>query len=40
MILSEPDTKDAFVYFPVMTIVSVLHELANGTSAEVAVFGG
>ena len=38
-IISEPDTKIAFVYFPVTAIVSILHELANGTSAEVAVVG-
>lgn len=37
--ISEPDTKNAFVYFPVTAIVSILHELANGTSAEVAVVG-
>jgi hypothetical protein len=38
-IISEPDTKMAFIYFPVTAIVSILHELSNGTSAEVAVVG-
>jgi CRP-like cAMP-binding protein len=38
-IIGEPDTKNTFVYFPVTAIVSILHELANGTSAEVAVVG-
>lgn len=38
-IISEPDTKNTYVYFPVTAIVSILHELENGTSAEVAVVG-
>jgi CRP-like cAMP-binding protein len=37
--ISEPDTKTAFIYFPVTAIISILHELSNGTSAEVAVVG-
>ena len=37
-IISEPDTKIAFVYFPVTAIVSILHELANTFSIMSATF--
>ena len=38
-VLYEPGTKLAHVYFPVSCIISVLHMLEDGDSAEVAVVG-
>lgn len=38
-VICEPDMKLAYAYFPVTTIISLLHELENGTSAEFAVVG-
>lgn len=38
-VICEPDMKLAYAYFPVTAIISLLHELENGTSAEVAVVG-
>ena len=38
-ILCEPNMKMSHVYFPVTAIASILHELENGASAEIAVVG-
>lgn len=38
-VLYEPGTKMSYVYFPCTAIVSILYELANGSSAEIAVVG-
>ena len=39
MAMIEPDMKLSHAYFPATAIVSILHELENGTSAEVAAVG-
>ena len=39
MILSEPGMKLSHAYFPTTAIISVLHALENGSSAEVAAIG-
>ncbi|SMC79148.1 Crp/Fnr family transcriptional regulator [Polynucleobacter kasalickyi] len=39
MVMSEPGMKLSHAYFPSTAIVSVLHALENGTSAEVAAIG-
>ncbi len=39
MILYKPGMKLSHVYFPSTSIVSILHDLADGTSAEVAAVG-
>ena len=38
-VLYEPGTKMSHVYFPTTAIVSLLYELENGSSAEIAVVG-
>lgn len=38
-VICEPDMKLAYAYFPATAVISLLHELENGTSAEVAVVG-
>ena len=38
-VLYEPGTKMSHVYFPTSAIVSLLYELENGSSAEIAVVG-
>jgi CRP-like cAMP-binding protein len=38
-VICEPDMRLAYAYFPITAIISLLHELENGTSAEVAVVG-
>lgn len=38
-VLSEPGDDDAFAYFPVNCIVSLLYVMDNGESAEIAVVG-
>lgn len=37
--LCEPGEKLSYIYFPSSAIVSLVHELENGTAAEVAVVG-
>jgi CRP-like cAMP-binding protein len=39
MVLCEPGMKMPYVYFPSTAIVSILHELENGSSSEVAIVG-
>ncbi|WP_108647740.1 Crp/Fnr family transcriptional regulator [Polynucleobacter rarus] len=39
MSMIEPGMKLSFAYFPSTAIVSILHELENGSSAEVAAVG-
>jgi hypothetical protein len=39
MSMIEPGMKLSHAYFPATAIVSILHELENGTSAEVAAVG-
>lgn len=38
-VLCEPNMKMSHVYFPSTAVVSILHELENGSSAEVAAVG-
>lgn len=38
-VLSEPNRKMDYLYFPTTAIVSILYELENGSSAEMAVVG-
>jgi CRP-like cAMP-binding protein len=38
-VLHEPGVASPYVYFPVTSIVSLLHVLQNGASAEIAVVG-
>lgn len=38
-VLCEPGMKMPYVYFPSTAIISILHELENGSSSEVAVVG-
>lgn len=38
-VLSEPGSKWTHVYFPTTAIVSLLHTMENGSSAEIAVVG-
>jgi CRP-like cAMP-binding protein len=38
-VLYEPGIKLRYVYFPTTSIVSLLHVLANGASAEIAIVG-
>ncbi|MBU3628853.1 Crp/Fnr family transcriptional regulator [Polynucleobacter sp. AP-Reno-20A-A9] len=39
LVLSESGDRMSYVYFPTNTIVSLLHNLASGSSAEIAVIG-
>ena len=39
MVLAEPGMKFSHVYFPSTAIISLIHTLENGTSAEVAAIG-
>lgn len=38
-VLYEPGTKMSHVYFPSTAIISLLYELSNGASAEIAIVG-
>ena len=38
-VLYEPGTKMSYVYFPTTAIVSLLYQLENGSSAEIAIVG-
>ena len=39
LVLSESGANNAYVYFPTTAIVSLLYNLENGSSAEIAVIG-
>ena len=38
-VLSEPGRKMTWVYFPANSLVSILYNLENGGSAEIAIIG-